>query len=222
MPAGWAAVVAPIVAVALVGLVFASNGTRAGVGRQATPAAGSDVAVACAVEPRPLEEIIALFFDPQGTPLPTPPPPSPYPSEAQLPQGRAVDPATVAALDATLTELFACVDDNQTARAFALMTDKMVRRFGPDLSNPRQDTPEENRALLAAELVGTPGPVPPGERTGPLAVRDARLLPDRRVGAILDNTDEGEVGFLVFERRDARWLLADAVEIEAGKGTPSP
>src|SRR4051794_23651910 len=108
------------------------------VAQDASPAAGAS-GTACSVEPRAVEELVGLYFSPEGTPLATPTATT-VESEAELPQGDPVDPAVEQAVNATVTELIACFDAGQYARAFALMTDDMARQFGPDVSNPDEDT----------------------------------------------------------------------------------
>ena len=70
--------------------------------------------------------------------------------------GAPADDQTVAAVTATIHEIFACFDAAQYARAFALMTDDAAREFGPDVSDPAEDTPEEVRTTLEAQISGTP------------------------------------------------------------------
>jgi hypothetical protein len=144
-----------------------------------------------------------------------------FESEADLPQGPPADDATVAAITATIQEIFACFDAAQYARAFALMTDYAVSQFGPDVSNPDEDTPEEVRALLEAQIAGTPTAdeesTPSGEQTVISPARDARVMPDGRVGAIFES--EGDAVFAVFQQSGDRWLLDEFIDIEE-QGTP--
>ncbi len=110
--------------------------------QEASPAAGV-APPACAAEPRPVDEVVALFFGPGGEPLATPPPADPVASEADLPPGGPADPPTVAAIDATLREWLACFPAGQYARGFALMTDEAARGFGPDLADPSAAAPTQ-------------------------------------------------------------------------------
>ncbi len=167
---------------------------------------------ACTVEPRPTEELLAFWFGPEGTPLATPLPASPVAGEAALPEGEAADEETVAAVNATLRELSACFATNQFARAFALMTDDLVRKFGPQ----QGETLEQARDLLEAQRVATPE-----AREEPTAVpplRDVRVLADGRVGGILE--EEGTLIFVLFERQEGRWLIADFFEAGPAGATP--
>src|SRR5215212_11042403 len=195
------------------------------VAQDASPAAGA-TGGGCTVEPRDVEELIGFYFGAEGTPLATPSATA-VDSEAELPQGEPVDPAVEEAVNATVTELFACFDAGQYARAFALMTDDLARQFGPDLSDPDEDTPEEVRALLEAQLAGTPVADEPGMEQGASTDagrgRDIRVLDGGRVGGIW--TIYGDSVFIVLEQQDDRWLvdeLIDIVEDDAAmSGTPT-
>ena len=201
-----------LVALAVGGtLVLGSAGS--GTAQDATPPA----AVACSVEPRPVDELVALWFDPQGTPLATPTPLPAHASLADLPPGEPVDAATEAAIEATMAQIFACFDADQFPRAFALMSDDAVRQFGPDLTNPDEDTADEVRANLEAQLAATPEPVPAA--TG-WSFDQARRLEDGRVGGVFTDVAAGQAEFVVFEQRGERWLLADIAEIQPD-GTPA-
>jgi hypothetical protein len=192
--------------------------------QEASPAAS---ATACTTEPRDVEELVGFYFDPQGTPLATPTSAT-VDTEAELPQGEPVDPAVEEAVNATVVELIACFDAGQYARAFALMTDDLARQTGPDVDSPDEDTPEEVRALLEAQLAGTPVADEAGMDEGAATEvgqgRDIRVLEGGRVGGVW--TIEGDAAFVVFEEQDGHWLIdefIDIVEDEAAmSGTPTP
>jgi hypothetical protein len=101
------------------------------------------------------------------------------------------------------------------------MTDHAISQFGPDVTNPDEDTPEEVRALLEAQISGTPTPdeesAPSGEQTVVSDARDARVLPDGRVGAIFES--ESDAIFAIFVKSGDRWLLDDFIDI-IEQGTP--
>ena len=195
------------------------------VAQDASPAAGTGGA-ACTVEPRDIDELIGFYFGPEGTPLATPAATT-VKSEAELPQGEPVEPAVEEAVNATVTELIACFEAGQYARGFALMTDDMARQTGPDLSSPDEATPEEVRALLEAQLAGTPVVDDPGMEQGAATDvgrgRDIRALEGGRVGGVW--TIEGDSAFIVLEQEDDRWLLDEVVDIvedeAAMSGTPT-
>ena len=201
---------------------FLVGSVRSVAAQDASPMAGTTAGTACTVEPRSVDELLPLWFGPEGSPAATPTSSASVQSEADLPQGTPADDATVAAINATLHEVFACFDAGQYARAFALMTDNAVSQFGPDVSNPDEDTPEEVRVLLEAQNAVTPAAgdesPPPGSQTVISDARDARVLPDGRVGAIFES--EGDAVFAVFQQSGDRWLLDDIVDIEE-QGTPA-
>ncbi len=209
----------PLVALAVV--ISLVGSARSVVAQDASPMAGTIGDVACTVEPRPVDELLPLWFGPDGAPAATPMGQAPLASEADLPQGAPADDVTVAAITATLHEVFACFDAAQYARAFALMTDNAVSQFGPDVTNPDEDTPEEVRALLEAQVAGTPTAdeesAPSGEQTLISPARDARILSDGRVGAIFEA--EGDAVFALFQQSGELWLLDDIIDIEE-QGTP--
>jgi hypothetical protein len=191
--------------------------------QEATPTMGSG-AVACTAEPRDVEELVGFYFDPQGTPVATPVPEI-IAAESNLPTGEPVEAEIEAELNAVLTEIFTCFEVGQYARAFGLMTDDLARQFGPDTANPDEDTAEEVRALLQAQLAATPTVDQEQMEEGLSAAeigqgRDFRMLDDGRVGGIW--TAQGESVFVVFEQQDGRWLADAFVGIEeaAASGTP--
>ena len=196
------------------------------VAQKGSPVAGAG-GTECTVEPRDVEELIDFYFGPQGTPLATPAAATMVDTEAELPQGEPVDPAVEEALNATVTELIACFDAGQYARAFALMTDDLVRQLGPDVSSPDQDTPEEVRALLEVQLTGTPVVDDPGMDEGMTTDvgqgRDIRVLEGGRVGGVW--TIQGDSAFIVLEQQDNEWLVDELIDIvqdeAATTGTPT-
>ena len=206
----------PVVAVVAAAFVVLGAGRAAA--QDATPAAGPAAGIACTVEPRPVDELLAFWFGPEGTPLATPLPASPVAAEAALPEGEPADEETVGAVNATLQELATCFETNQFARAFALMTDDLVRQFGPQ----QGETLEQARDLLEAQLAVTP--VPGVGVTAVPPLRDVRILDDGRAGAVLE--EEGMAVFVLFERQDDRWLLDGFIDVgreggTAGAATPA-
>lgn len=188
--------------------------------QEASPAADATADAQCTVAPRPVDELAVLWFGPEGAPLATPIGQHPVSSAAELPQGKPADEQTTAAVSATLHEVFACFDAGQYARAFALTTDNAAKQFGPDVSDPSEDSPEEVRALLEAQLAGTPiAGEGAGQQMAISEARDARVLDDGRVGAIFEA--EGEATFALFVKQGDRWLLDDFIFVMAAEATPS-
>lgn len=208
-------------ALALLGVVAVGNAPAAA--QQASPAA-SPAVVACTVAPRPVDQLIGFWYGPGGTPAATPPAGSPVASAAELPQGEPADAVTVAAITATTQEVFACVNAGEFARQLALYTDRLTRQFGPQ----HGETEAQTRAFVA-----TPHPAPPDQRVTVLGLRDARVLPDGRVGALLElevnDPTQGpapQTAFIVFVRDGDRWLVDEFVPLPTaatpGAGTPPP
>jgi hypothetical protein len=187
----------------------------------------AEEAVVCMAEPRDVEEIVAFYFDPAGTPLATPTATT-VETEAELPPGDPVAAEIEAAVNAVFAEMFACFEVGQYARGFALMTDDLARQTGPDVTNPDEDTPEEVRALLEAQLAGTPVADEPGmEQMEPTDIgqgRDLRTLEGGRVGGVW--VIEGDAAFVVFEQDGDVWLVDELIDIVddemAVAGTPAP
>ena len=186
--------------------------------QDATPAV-ADAGVACTVEPRPVDELLTLWFSPEGTPLATPEPAAVVPAgEAALPQGEPADEETVAAVNGTLQQLAACFEANQFARAFALMTEDLVRQFGPQAG----ETLEQARELLEAQIAAG-APAPPGPATTATEVpqlRDVRVLEDGRVGAVLE--EENQTVFVIFEQVNGEWLIDEFLPVLAGAAESTP
>ena len=203
--------------VALLALLAASPRAAA---QDATPAAGAfpitpDPADST-VEPRSAEELLALWYDPEGTPLAAAATPTAEQAAAvTIPLGPPADAATAAAVAATVSGVFSCFEAGDALRAYAHFTDDLARQFGPPPGTPR----EEAEAFLAAPLddEAPEGATPEGEPVGGeaaglqiVAVTDVMELADGRVGAFIVSRDAGQLDtvYVAFERRGER-LLAD-------------
>ena len=209
--AAWITRLAHAAAVVVAATVLIDAGGAAAQG--ATPTT-NPAAVACAVAPRPTDALLALWFGPGGDPVGTPGSTGTSVPEAALPQGEPADEATVAAVDATAREFVACLETDQNTRAFALMTDDLVRLFVPS------DTLEQTRGYLEyldAEQAATPTPA--AERIAVPSPRDVRVLGEGRAGAVLELA-EGTI-FLVLERHRGRWLVDAIVAVDPEGGNPA-
>ena len=95
------------------------------------------------------------------------------------------------------------------------------------LSSPDEDTPEEVRALLEAQLAGTPVADEPGMEQGATTDvgqgRDIRVLEGGRVGGVW--AIEGDTAFIVLEQENDQWLVDEVIDIVeddgAANGTPT-
>ena len=191
---------AALLALALGGLVAAP--VRA---QQATPEVVDPAQ--CQVQARPAEffQQLAANATPQATPggatNPTPPPV----------EGQPADQATVDAVTATYRELVACLNAGDYLRAYALYTDGYLQRnFRPD--------------SLAA-IGATPVPVEESTRIAFAGVREVVMLPDGRVGALVDVTTPGASGVTttntVFARVGDRFLIDEETAADAPAATPA-
>lgn len=193
--------------------------------QDATPAAGSDVQpTSCDAEPRDLDELVALWFDESGNAAATPAAAMMIEDEATLPDGSKPEDADIAVIEETTRQWLYCMNiAGDYARGFNLMTDNLVSQYGPDITNPAQDTPEEARALLEAQAAATPVA---GTEEGQLRLpalagpRKPRLLEDGRIGAIW--SIGGDRVFLMYTNQDGTWLIDEAVDLaDPVEGTPA-
>ena len=200
-----------VLCAALVALVLGGLAAEPAGGQGATPAAGQVVdPSACRVEPRTAESLQQLAATPaaaQSTPGGT----AASPTVFVMPEGQPADEATVAAITATYQELVACLNAGDYLRAYALYSDAYLRRnFGPE---------------AIAAIAATPAPVEASRRVAFAGVREARVLQDGRVGAVVQVTGPdgggGVAGFSVFARVGERWLVDEERVAEAGQGTPA-
>ena len=180
----------------------------------ATPPAGPDAPAAaeCRIAPRSLASFQGL-----ATPAATPAAP-PVLGAAGLPTGTPADPETAAAIAAAARELIACVNAGDFLRAFALFNDAYLRSTtGPEVMSQQ-----------LYDLFATPAPRTPERQIILVAVRDPRLLPDGRAGALVTvidptTTTQGEMtSFLIFVRSGDRWLLDGSIEDLPSAATPTP
>lgn len=181
-------------------LVVLLGGTAAVAGQEVSPTPD----VPCAVEPRAVDDLIDLWFAPDGSPQVA------TPIDSQL-RTRALDPAqgepaggeVAGAVEAVMREWVACQNAGDLLRSHALMTDELVISRGGLV-----DTPERARGVLGGE----PSPVAPESRASTGSAVDARQFPDGRVGAYFAVTGlwgpgESLSTFVLFEEMDGRWRI---------------
>jgi hypothetical protein len=207
-----------VVAVALVlGGAIAVGTAPAGGAQEATPVAElvTPDPADCRVAPRPAASLATFAGTPTaGVATPIGAAPTPF----VPPSGAPADAETVAGVTATALELFACYNADDLSRVVALFTDDYLRR-----SFAAEGVTDEALGVFAA----TPVARPAGEREA-VAVRDVRLLPDGRVGALLVGRDPAGdppdfADFTVFVEREGRYLIDDVVPLSPeAVGTPAP
>ena len=201
-----------VVSVALVFGVALIWGTGV-VAQEATPDAGdgrfpitADPAL-CQIEPRDVDELLALWYSPEGTPQPVASPVPVVvtdPTALMIPLGPLADEATEAAVTETVVELFSCFAAGDFPRAAALLTDDVAEAFGPE--------PGTSIEEARAQLETTPTPEEQGQGSRILAITDVMVLDDGRVGAVVVDVDAGQrdSAYVVFEQQGER-LLVDAI-----------
>jgi glutamine cyclotransferase len=160
--------------------------------------------VPCAVEPRAVDDMIDLWFAPDGSPQVATPIDSQLTTRALDPaQGEPAGDEVAAAVEAVMGEWLACLNAGDLLRSHALMTDELVIARGSLV-----DTPERARGLLGSEP--SPGAPGAGAATGPAI--DARQFPDGRVGAFFAVTGlwgpgESRSTFVLFAETAGRWRI---------------
>jgi hypothetical protein len=162
----------------------------------------SPPAVACAATPRSAEEVLSLWYEPNGSPVATSIEPNPAASPAALPAGDSADLETVAAINTTVQAWATCYNAGDVLGTLGLLSDDLVRRQGPQAGATRGET---SAALAALSL-------PPAEPLIVSEAGDARVLNDGRVAAIFvfgDPQLPAATVFIVFVDVDGRWLLDD-------------
>lgn len=196
----------------------------ASLAQDATPAAGPDDApVSCDAEPRDLDALVALWFDASGTASATPAMAMMVTDESALPDGPKPEDADVAAIKETTHQFLYCMNiAGEYARGLNMVTDALASQGGPDTTNPNQDTPEEVRALLEAQMAGTPIPGATNAARLPALAgpRKARVLEDGRIGAVW--SIGGDRVFLIYKNVDGRWLIDEDLDLtDPVPGTPT-
>ena len=239
------------VAVALVGSIAVGMPAATGRAQEATPAASGSVVpdpAECTVEPRSIDSVRAVLgaadsgterpgaaepgtddaepADPElGEPIdPELGGPPPVPVGVALPAGEPADEATVAAVTATARQFLACLNAGDVPRMYALVSDEFLRQ-----SFAGQPPTE----AVLAYFTAPPTPRPVETRASFLGLRQARVLPDGRVGALVDDRDPTVPGvppvstdFVVFAEAGDRWvmdqLIAGLERTHGPEATPAP
>jgi hypothetical protein len=177
--------------------------------QEASPVAGG---TACTVEPRTADELLALWYADDGTPIGTwaTPVAEEEVTELTIPIGAPADEATTTAITAVVEQVFACFDAGEQLRAFALFTDNLATMFGPEPGTSFEDA----QAFLTAPAE----PAPPGEESEIVAVSNAVMLADGRVGAFVIERYAGvvTVSYGIFVQDGDGWLVDEVIEF------PSP
>ena len=164
----------------------------------------------CTAEPVTIDELLALTG---ATPIPGTPnagmeETAATPAAFALPEGEPADEETVAAVTATLREALACLNTGNFLTAFAFFSEDFQRRDLEEFPITEADV---------AFFEATPQALPAEWHASLLAVREARVLEDGRVGALVetifpDEAPGAQVDFIIFVEEDGRWLLDEIIE----------
>jgi glutamine cyclotransferase len=178
-------------------LALVHSGPTVAASHDATP----DPAAACTtIASRSLDALLALWYEPSGTPVASPPPSLQVAEEADFPPGEPADAATVTAIDAVAQQWAACQNAGDLVGVYALYTDHLAQLHGFQAFLPR----EEAGAILAEQV-----PLPPEFAWAIGPPRQVRVLPDGRVAAVFIGEWGGTAQniFAIFAHLDSGWRL---------------
>jgi hypothetical protein len=208
-------------------IALAALAPVAGSARQATPPPGAEAPgpEECHVPPRSPEAILALFATPAAEPgtvatdVPAAGEQRTVASEDEFPTGEPADAATVAQAEAMLHEFTACLNAREVFRLFSLVSDDLVRVLASDGGMPPA------QAEMATAAAVRPTPVSEGDRQLILAIRDARVFPDGRVGVVLVgdylNDEQGpNPALVVLVQTPERWLIDAVITVDPEAAEP--
>ena len=188
------------------------SGPLTGRAQDGTPAAGLvPVPAACTADRRSVAEIIAFLPETAATPSSERGGPIRHAEHATtvplaLPPGQPADAETVAAVTATMGQLFACYNADDLVGAFSLLSDGYIRAGFASGGG--------TRAELAARLARPATPVAGRYRAAAFVIIDAVVLADRRVAALLrvSDPDDDEPVLVYFVEQEGRWLIDEIPE----------
>ncbi len=163
----------------------------------------------CMVEPRSTDELLGLWFTEDGTPVTVT---EEVPTEVTIPLGPAAEDEEISAIYATVHELFSCFAAGDFPRATALFTDNLIRQFGPE--------PGETREDVTAFLETEPVPESPDVTGFIVAITDVMELEEGRVGAfVVGRGPEGDsTVYAIFAYEGERWLVDEVIEFSTLAG----
>lgn len=152
--------------VALLALVGGS--TLPALAQDATPGAGPSQfpfppdPADCTVEPRSADDLLALWYGPDGSPVAVEADSASDESttEVTIPVGAPADEATVTAVTDTVRGVFACFAGGNTLGAYAFFTDDLAQLFGPEPGTPREEAEAFLMRNASASSRGVPGSGP--------------------------------------------------------------
>ncbi len=207
------------------GLAVVLIGPAIGVAAQgASPSTDVPEAIDCTVDPVEISALLSAAggADPNSPLFSTQPV-----EEATLPDGPAVTDEELEGITDTVRQLVACANAFDPLRILALISDQYTGQLA-NAALAAQEQPELAEQLLLRFPVPL-GAVSGGEPVAMVPIRDARLLPDGRIGAILESTIATATGddvmalfYVAFVEGDERWLLDEVLPVVGeALGTPA-
>ena len=198
-----------------------------GTARQATPPPGAEVPgpEECRVPPRSPEALLAVFATPAAEPgaaatdVPASGESRTVASEDEFPTGEPADAATAEAVEAVVREFVACTNGRDFFRTFSLLSDGFLQAVVSEVGMP------PTAAELATVVAVPPTPRAEDDRTVILAIRDARVFPDGRVGVVLvgdslNDEDGPKPVLIVLVQTAERWLVDATVVVDPEAAEP--
>ncbi len=185
------------------------------VAQDASPATDIPAASDCTVAPAEITTLLgsAGGADP-ASPLFTTQPVA----EATLPDGPAVTDEELEGITDTVRQLVACANAFDPLRILALISDQYIGQLA-NAALAAQERPDLAQQLLVRFPVPL-GAIDGSQPVGMIPIRDARLLPDGRIGAILESTISGTTGdavtalfWVAFVDGDDRWLVDEVLPV---------
>jgi hypothetical protein len=204
----------------VLGLVMMCGAARAQDGTPVTLPTGLPVTPdpsECTVEPMALEDLIALVGTPSADAGTSDAVGAATPEAFALPEGEPADQATVDEITATVRTVLACFNAGNFLAFFALSSENMILA---DLEE--EGLNEETIGFLGA----TPEVTSEANWTTLVGVREVTMLPDGRVGALIDTIFPDEMpdvqtDYITFVEEDGTWLLDEIVEDLEGQFPPT-
>ena len=135
-----------------------------------------------------------------------------------LPDGEPADNPTVEAITALMLEVVACLNTGNVLTLFAFTSDAFLERVQATTPFTEED---------AAYFEATPAARPAELYVTLVAVREVTVLPDGRVGALVDaispdESAEVQTDYFLFVEEDGHWLIDEIVEDLEGRYPPEP
>jgi hypothetical protein len=193
------------------------------VAQTASPNYDTPDADECTVEPRPIEELMAVVGSPPpaGSGEENSAARAASPAPFVLPEGEPADEATVAAVTATIRGFFACMNAGEGLRGMAQLTDEFIQQ---------QIGFQVYDADTIAYLHASPVPLPEEQQVRLFGIREVTVHADGRVGALIDYFGPAappesplgwETDLMIFEQQpDGAWHLDESIENLEGQHPP--